>query len=236
MSEVLCARIAAVTELRVATLNILMGGRRGEPLHEGVRTMAPDVLLVNESPKLPLLWRRRCELLATRWGLRFVGGGRPAGSNMVLVRPGIRLEGVRSRTLRIPPLMPRRGIVAVQLRVDGKLFGAISCHLSLTPEARVREVEEVLAEASRLRGPVVVGGDLNERPNGPSWARFRQAGFADHGTGHWRTFPVEEPGRRIDALLVRGPVRVLHHGDPGVPEGLQVAASDHRAVLAVLTI
>ena len=40
----------AVATLRVMTYNILLGGHRGAPLHDLVRTVAPDVLLVNESP------------------------------------------------------------------------------------------------------------------------------------------------------------------------------------------
>jgi endonuclease/exonuclease/phosphatase family metal-dependent hydrolase len=84
--------------------------------------------------------------------------------------------------------------------------------------------------------PVVVAGDLNERPDGPSWERLREAGFVDHGDREWRTFPADRPDRRIDALLVRGGARVPHHGDPGVPEELLAAASDHRPVLAVLDL
>ena len=42
---------------------------------------------------------------------------------------------------------------------------------------------------------------------------------------------------RIDALLVRGTTaKVLSHGDPGVPEELLRAASDHRPVLAEIEL
>ena len=78
-----------MTTLRVMTYNILLGGHRGAPLHDLVRTVAPDVLLVNESPKRPLLWRRDSERLARLWGMRYVTGGRTAGSNLILVRGGI---------------------------------------------------------------------------------------------------------------------------------------------------
>ena len=226
----------AVTRLRVMTYNILRGGRRGQPLHEVVRQVAPDVLLVNESPKRPLLWRRDCHHLARRWHLRYVAGGRPAGSNMLLVAPGVGVKAVHTEVLPQPLTAPRRGIVAAQLHVRGRLVGVVSCHLSLDEERRRGEVLRAIEVADGLRGPVVLAGDLNEPPTGPSWAALRRAGFVDHGARDWRTFPSSDPDRRIDALLVRGAAEVLHHGDPGVDPDLLAAASDHRPVLAELEV
>lgn len=225
-----------MAQSRVMTYNIFMGGRKGAALHEVVRGAAPDVLLVNEAPKTPLLWKSRCLRLAEKWGMRFVGGGRRAGSNMVCVRPGVGVKAVHTGVFRTPIFKPRRGIVSVQLRVEGKLFGVVSCHLSLERQRRLEEVEEVIEVANRLRGPVVVGGDLNEAPDGPCWQRLRQAGFVDHGSTRWLTFPADDPEKRIDALLVRGAATVHHHGDPGVPVELQRRASDHRGVLAVFEL
>ncbi|MGH8966823.1 MAG: endonuclease/exonuclease/phosphatase family protein [Actinomycetes bacterium] len=216
--------------------NIFMGGRRGAALHEVIRESAPDVLLLNESPKFPVIWKRQCKDLSERWGMRFVAGGRKAGSNMIAVRGAVRVKSVTAHSLPQPLFKPRRGIVSAQLRVDGKMFGVVVCHLSLTREGRATEVEHVIAAANALRGPVVVAGDLNEDAGGPSWRRLRQVGFADHGTRHWRTFPSESPETRIDALLVRGSMTVERHGDPGVCEELQVAASDHRPILAVVDL
>jgi endonuclease/exonuclease/phosphatase family metal-dependent hydrolase len=223
-----------MSRLRVMTYNIWMGGRGGRVLDRAVRDSEVDVLLVNESPKTPLLWRRRCRQLAEGWGMRYVGGGRDAGSNMILVAPGISVKSTFVTTLRQPFLQPRRGIAAAQLRVRGSLFGVVSCHLSLDAQRRAVEVERVVQVADRLRGTVVVAGDLNEKPSGPSWRRLREAGYVDHGSKDWPTYPADGPVKRIDALLVRGATPVFHHGDPGVDEALQAQASDHRAVLAVL--
>lgn len=222
--------------LRVMTYNIFMGGRSGSLLHEAVRQAAPDVLLVNESPKTPLLWRGRCRRLAEAWGMRYVVGGRDAGSNMIAVGTGIGVKSTLATQLRQPLFQPRRGIAAAQLRVHGSLVGVVSCHLSLDPERRAREVERVIEVAGRMRGPVLVAGDLNEPPRGPSWRRLRAAGYVDHGTKDWPTYPADDPVKRIDALLMRGTATVTHHGDPGIAEDLQSRASDHRAVLAVLEL
>ena len=225
-----------MTLLRVMTYNILMGGRRGSALHGVVRAVDPDVLLVNESPKRPLLWRRDCMRLADRWDLEYVVGGRPAGSNMIVARREVGVKSALAERLAQPLFEPRRGIATAQLRVEGRLVGVVACHLSLDQERRRGEVQRVVEVASGLRGPVVVAGDLNEKPDGPSWRLLEQAGFVDHGSREWRTFPAEQPDRRIDALLVRGGVTVLHHGSVKVADDLLAAASDHRPVLAELEI
>jgi endonuclease/exonuclease/phosphatase family metal-dependent hydrolase len=222
--------------LRVMTYNIWMGGRSGSVLRDAVRAANVDVLLVNETPKSLVGSRRRCRRLAESWQMRYVAGGRDAGSNMIAVAYGVHVRTTFATVLRQPLLQPRRGVAAAQLRVRGRLVGVVSCHLSLDAEQRAVEVERVVEAAGRLRGPVVVGGDLNEGPGGPSWRRLRSAGFLDHGSKDWPTFPADEPSKRIDALLVRGAAGVTSHGDPGVDEGIQARASDHRPVMAVLEL
>ena len=223
--------------LRVMTYNIRRGGQGGGLLDQAVRSAAPDVLLVNEAPKFPFLWRRRCRRLAERWGMTYLVGGRSAGSNMIVSGDHVKAGSTYQAVLPQPLFQPRRGIAAAQLEVDDMLLGVVSCHLSLDQGRRLSEVERVIHVANRLRGAVVVvAGDLNERPVGSCWKRLRDEGFVDHGTAQWPTFPAEAPRKRIDALLVRGPVQVLHHGDPGVDEALQERASDHRPVLALLEL
>ncbi len=218
------------------TYNIWMGGRRAPWLRDCVRQVSPDVLLVNESPKTPLLWRRKCRRRSGEWGMRYVAGGRDAGSNMIVVGEGVEVTSTFVTTLRQPLFQPRRGIAAAQLLIRGLPVGVVACHLSLDAGRRAAEVEKVVEVASRLHGTVLVGGDLNEKPGGPCWQRLEEAGFVDHGSRKWLTFPAENPVKRIDALLVRGGATAAHHGDPGVDAQLQARASDHRAVLAVLDL
>ena len=222
--------------VRVMTYNIWQGGRAGEPLTEAVRAATPDVLLVNECPKTPLLWQWQCRDLAESWGMEYVTGGRSAGSNMIVVRPGVAVEAAYSTTIPQPLFQPRRGVAAARLLVEGAPLGVVSCHLSLDPERRRREVERVLEMSRPLQGNVVVAGDLNEKPRGAGWQTLGAAGFADHGTDAWLTFPSVAPVKRIDALLVSGPAKILRHGDPGIDLALQERASDHRPVMAVLEL
>ena len=235
-AEVESCKHPSVTVVRVATYNILMGGRNGSDLHRVVRATAPDVLLVNESPKTPFLWRRRARSLAEAWGMSYVVGGRPAGSNMITTAWPVGIKARGAETLDQPLFQPRRGIAWAQLRVEGRLLGVVCCHLSLDRQRRLTETERVLDVANRLRGPVVVGGDLNETPDGPVWQGFTRAGYVDHGSRRHRTYPAHDPVKRIDALLVRGAVDVLSHGVPNLDPAILAAASDHLPLLVTLRL
>ncbi len=226
-----------MTRLRVLSYNLFEGGRCREALREVVQAVAPDVVVAQESPPYPFVWRRRCRELADDWGMHLVVAGRPSGSVMLATRPGIEATLFHAEVLGRPPCRTWRGIVSAQLRVEGRLMGLVGCHLSPDhPRLRSRETAKVLQVAATLPGPVVLAGDLNERPDGPDWDTVRRAGFVDHGSGAWLTFPADRPVKRIDAVLVRGDPHVLHHGDPGVCPALLAAASDHRPVLAVLDL
>ena len=230
------ARIGHVPRVRVMTYNIFMGGRNGSDLHRVVRAVEPEVLLVNESPKKPFLWKRRAGHLADSWGMRYVVGGRSAGSNMITAASTVGVKARGAEIIDQPLFQPRRGIAWAQLRVEGRLLGVVCCHLSLDRQRRLAESERVLEVASRLRGPVVIGGDLNEEPDGAVWRRLARAGFSDHGSARSRTFPADDPKKRIDALLVRGNAEVLSHGIPDVDPALMAAASDHLPVVAALRL
>lgn len=218
------------------TYNIFMGGRNGSDLHRVVRDVAPDVLLVNESPKTPFLWKRRARRLADAWDMRYVVGGRTAGSNMIATASTLGVKARGAETVNQPLFQPRRGIAWAQLRVHGRLLGVVCCHLSLDRQRRLAEADRVLEVADRLRGPMVIGGDLNETPDGPVWQKLARAGYVDHGSRLDRTYPADEPVKRIDALLVRGDADVLSHGIPEVDPGLVAKASDHLPLVATLRL
>ena len=220
--------------VRVLTYNIA-GGAHRPALRDVVTGLAPDVVVVNETPKLPLLWRWHCGRLAAEWGLRRAAGGRDAGSNMICVSDRVRVLSTSVRRLQQPLFAPRRGIVAVQCRVAGVEFGVVGVHLSLVAESRAAEAEEAVTAAERLSGPVVVCGDLNELPGRPAWRVLHRAGFADFGDDTDLTFSSSDRVKRIDAILVRDAAASLY-GVPALrPERFE-AASDHCPVQAVIEL
>jgi endonuclease/exonuclease/phosphatase family metal-dependent hydrolase len=223
-----------VTAVCVATYNI-HGGREPAALAAVVTALAPDVLVANESPRFPLIWRLRCSRLARQWGLRRAAGGRDAGQNMLCVSSRVEVLATSVRRLRQPLFAPMRGIVAAQCALGGAEFGVVGVHLSLAGNRREAEARAAVAVAAELRGPVVVCGDLNEPPGHPAWEVFHHAGFRDFGTTCDATFPSRSRRKRIDAVLVRN-ADVLSHGVPAQPAAAYERASDHCPVRAVVRL
>ncbi|MGI8702579.1 MAG: endonuclease/exonuclease/phosphatase family protein [Nocardioidaceae bacterium] len=220
--------------LTVVSYNVY-GARHRARLREAVVALAPDVLVVNETPKIPLVWRWQCNRLARSWGMRRAGGGRDAGSNMICVSQRVQVVATGARRLPQPRLKPRRGIVTAQCAVDGVQFAVVGVHLSLLDWSRPFEATEAVSDAAKLKGPLVLAGDLNERPGKPAWRVFHRAGLLDFADPSAFTSPVHAPTKRIDGLLVRN-VRVLEHVVPQLPDGLLAEASDHLPVLARIVI
>lgn len=220
--------------ITVVSYNVY-GVRYREGLRHVVTTLAPDVIVVNETPKVPLVWRSQCNRLARSWGMRRVAGGRDAGSNMICVSERVQVEMVSARRLRQPRFKPRRGVVTAQLAVDGVEFGVVGVHLSLMRDSRPVEAAAAIADSAGLRGPLLMCGDLNEGPQNPCWQLFRGVGLVDHADSQAFTSTAAQPVNRIDALLVRG-AEVIEHVVPDVPGQDMGAASDHLPVLARIRI
>lgn len=223
-----------MTAVCVVTYNI-HGGAARQPLAAVVTALAPDVLVANEAPRFPLIWRLRCSGLAREWGLRRVAGGRSAGQNMICVGPQVAVLATSVRRLRQPLLAPMRGIVTAQCSLDEVEFGVVGVHLSLLADRRADEARAAVAAAGGLRGPVMVCGDLNEPPGSPAWQVFDQAGFADVGPPHDATFPSDHRRKRIDVVLVKD-AEVLAYGVPEQSAGAYERASDHCPVRAIVNL
>lgn len=223
-----------MTSVRLLTYNVQGGGSK-VALRSVVTSTSPDVMVVNESPQMPLLWRWQCPSLARQWDLQHIAGGRNAGRNMICAKPHVGVAEASVHRISQPFLEPIRGVVSAQLQADSHRFGVVGCHLGLDVDDRMPQAERVIQEADRLDGPVVVAGDLNEPPRGPAWDALRAAGFVDHGDDDDLTYPADEPTKRIDAILVRGDVQVSRHKIPGLQPELFRLASDHCPVTATLT-
>lgn len=133
-----------------------------------------------------------------------------------------------------PESREQRGVLVAVVAAPGGRLAVLNTHLDASGDDvwRVREIAGVLREAESVRGsglPLLLGGDLNARPESPIHQSLRDAGFRDAwpgcGAGDGNTFPAGAPARRIDYLYLPAGVtctsaRVL----PG-------QASDHRALL-----
>lgn len=128
-----------------------------------------------------------------------------------------------------------RGLLRATLEVDGHRIDVFATHLEST-SARTRTVQSraVVGRVLRSRRPVVLGGDLNSRPERPPVRRLVRAGLVDAweaaGRGEGFTVPAGSPGRRIDFVLADKSFRVRS------ADVLLSAVSDHRAVRAELAL
>lgn len=212
--------------VRVVTWNVRSLRDSSSGVAAALRTMAPDVALVQEAPRL-LFWRWSCRRLARRSGLRAVTGGRPAAGNLLLVSE--RVEVLHAASLLLPkrPGLHRRGVVVGVVAVEGVHLAVLGTHLDLDPAARLDSARRIRVAAPE-GVPLVVGADVNESAGEPAWQVLAE-GLVDAGAALGPTFPVRAPRRRIDALLVDPDLAVLSAQVPTTG-----AVSDHLPVLVEL--
>ena len=208
--------------MRVMTWNVRSLRDDADGVARVLRAAAPDVVLVQEAPRL-WRWRSANARLARQAGLVVVTGGRPAAGNLLLC--SLRVRVVSSREVLLPkrPGLHRRGYVSAVLEVDGRRLSVLGTHLDLDGDARLDSAQRIREQAYD-----VIGADVNEEPGGPAWTAL-SAGLTDVAAGLGPTFSVANPRRRIDGLFVvptLRPVRV---------EVLECGpVSDHKPVLAEL--
>lgn len=136
------------------------------------------------------------------------------------------------------PAREQRGVLVALVAAPGGALVLLNTHLDASSEDywRLRETSTVLGVAAGVDGlgPVLLGGDLNARPDSPVHGLVRAEGFRDAwpecGAGDGMTFPAAAPDRRIDYLYLTGEARCV---DARV---LASDASDHRPLLVRLRI
>jgi endonuclease/exonuclease/phosphatase family metal-dependent hydrolase len=142
------------------------------------------------------------------------------------------------RVVRLPPL--RAGVpmwstwsnrpfmardeprVAVAAVVDGPFgeFTVCNTHLSFIPGWNARQLRLLVRSLTGTPEPLVIVGDLNMQPRQAT----RLSGMRSIASAP--TFPVQQPTRQIDHVLVRGKLRAS-----GPAESVRLPLSDHRALV-----
>ncbi len=130
-----------------------------------------------------------------------------------------------------------RGVLRVRVDAPSGRLEVLNTHLDASQDGahRRQEVETVLRVAEELRageGDVLIGGDLNAEPGSPTVGRLTGAGWVDGwracGEGDGRTYPTDEPMKRIDYLFLEP------GGSCAAARVLATGASDHRPLLVVV--
>lgn len=227
------------TTLRLLTYNVRSMRDDRDALGRVIRSAEPDVVLVQESPRF-LRWRSLCAELARRANLVVVGGGRPAGSNLILSTLGVDVVDRADVLFTTDPKLHQRGTAIAVLTKGGTRFAVAGIHLDLVEAARLRhaaELDAAIAAHVASDVPVVVAGDANDQPGSRTWRALtahRQDAFAVAGDGDGFTWSAADPIKTIDGVFVDPRVTVRSARVLGGPD--VAVASDHRPLLTELEL
>jgi endonuclease/exonuclease/phosphatase family metal-dependent hydrolase len=222
--------------VRVVVYNV-RGFRSGtDQVADAVRRFEPELMLLQESGGRPSLRR-----FGHSMGMDVAGDPwSPFARRMkdaVLVRRPLRIVDHYQHRFPTEDRLYPRGAMLAHLEAEDRRLWAVSIHLGLRPAERLRHAEELAGLIEGLEGPILVGGDLNDRPDGTA-ARFLGERLWDAwllgGDVAGETFPAEEPTARIDYLFVSQGVRVDRAIVPPTPEAR--TASDHRPLVVELAL
>lgn len=223
--------------LRLATWNIRAGlgtdlRRDAGRVLAGIAALEADVVVLQEADfrmgTRPTALPR--DQIAERTGLQALPLGLNAASlgwhgNAVLVRPGIRMQGLER--LDLPGLEPR-GAVIVDLEGPGPLR-LVGVHLGLWRGSRRRQLDAIRDAVQRHPSrPTVIVGDFNEYSRRVGLGRL---------VGAFRlmepvpTFPSQLPKLALDRIAHSGELRLM---PVAVPWRKGVQASDHLPLMADL--
>lgn len=218
--------------LRVASYNVRAGKDDRAALVEVIRTIAPDVLLLQEVPRHPISGHRIANF-ADAVGLTWFGGARHRMSTTLMT--SLRLDVLAAHHGRLPGRRfdEPRGYALATVRLPGhRPVHAASVHLSLRASDRVRQAQAVLG-AVAAQPPLVLGGDLNEEPSGPVWRCLTEQ--LVKVSADVPTYSAREPHKQIDAIFASA-------GLPGTLPALELdgsllaAATDHLPVVVDLDV
>lgn len=227
--------------IRVLSYNIRSMRDDNAALARVIRACAPDLVLIQEAPRF-FRWRKAAARLAAATDLVILGGGATAAGPMLLCSLRATVERTEDVLLPLTPGLHRRGFATAVVRIGGARIGVLSAHLSLQEAERYEQTGALL---DRLAGMgvdhAIVGGDLNERPDGRGFRRLAGALQDCWEVAPWGgefTSTPDDPHQRIDAIFATAGVEVLGCGVPlglAAPADLRTA-TDHLPVLAALRV
>lgn len=131
----------------------------------------------------------------------------------------------------------RRGMLRVEVEVDGKRLNFVTTHLDYQFEdGRVFETEQMLKLLEDVQGPMIVVADLNDVPAGSAYqlmrTKFDDAWVASRASGDGFSYPADNPVKRIDHVFYRSGANTRAKKSWVI----QTLASDHIPVMAEIEI
>lgn len=135
--------------MRLLCVDAAITGRDRPALARLIGSSAVDAACVHNSPYL-LRWRSRSAALGRRSGLVVIGGGRPAGANLLLCDLGIDAPASRDVDLGGGNRVRPAGAVLGQLRVGGREVVLVGATLIGNAAQRLEQARRLTDELSRF--------------------------------------------------------------------------------------
>ena len=131
----------------------------------------------------------------------------------------------------------RRGMLRVEVEVDGKRIHFVTTHLDYQFEdGRLFETEQMLKFLEGVKGPLIVVADLNDVPAGSAYklmrTKFDDAWVSSGAPGDGFSYPADKPVKRIDHIFYRSGAGTRAKKSWVI----ETLASDHIPVMAELQI
>lgn len=131
----------------------------------------------------------------------------------------------------------RRGMLRVEVMVEGKTLNFVTTHLDYQFEdGRLFETEQMLKFLEVVKGPMIVVADLNDIPSGSAYklmrTQFDDAWAGSRAAGDGFSYPADKPLKRIDHIFYRSGEQIRAKRSWVI----ETLASDHIPVVAELEI
>ncbi|HET7112825.1 MAG TPA: endonuclease/exonuclease/phosphatase family protein, partial [Pyrinomonadaceae bacterium] len=131
----------------------------------------------------------------------------------------------------------RRGMLRIEVEVQGKLLNFVTTHLDYQFEdGRLFETEQMLKFLDAVKGPAIVVADLNDAPTGSAYqllrTKFDDAWMTSGTKTDGFSYPADKPAKRIDHIFYRAGERMRAKKSWVIA----TLASDHIPVMAEIEI
>jgi hypothetical protein len=160
-----------VPSLRLLSIDARRFGRDRAALAAAIAAAEADVACVHGAPHL-LRWRSSCAAIGRRSGLVVVGGGRPAGANLLLSTLAVDVAAVRDVGFTGGSALNRPGAARAARRVRGLDFALVSATLIGNSAQRVEQARQLQRAVDRLvpgNPPTVIDAEGSDRPGTAAW-------------------------------------------------------------------
>ena len=102
----------------------------------------------------------------------------------------------------------RRGMIRVEVKLDGKMVNFVTTHLDYQfQDGRLFEAEQMLEFLRDIKGPLIIVGDFNDEPIGTAYKlmlnKFDDAWMDTKQPTTGFSYPADKPIKRIDYIFVR---------------------------------